>query len=124
MRSARFIGLLSALCAWNLVLIATQSQTPAPAPLSANALDFLVGNWQGTLTYLDQRDNKSRKHDQSHTRRRESRRRVTLPALVRRCERCAEPGRVDGRLGWSGRHGAIWERGLARRFDSTECRAR
>ncbi len=60
MRSARFIGLLSALCAWNLVLIATQSQTPAPAPLSANALDFLVGNWQGTLTYLDQRDNKSR----------------------------------------------------------------
>ena len=60
MSSLRLIGLLSALCTLNLVLTTAQSQTPAPAPLSANALDFLVGNWQGSLTYLDQRDNKSR----------------------------------------------------------------
>ena len=61
MRLARFIGLLALLvCSTSLVAVATQSQTPAPAPLSANALDFLVGTWQGTLTYLDDRDNKSR----------------------------------------------------------------
>jgi CubicO group peptidase (beta-lactamase class C family) len=60
MRLVRFIGLLAFVCTTSLVAVATQSQTPAPAPLSANALDFLVGTWEGTLTYLDDRDNKSR----------------------------------------------------------------
>ena len=61
MRLVRFVGLLALLvCSTSLVAVATQSQTPAPAPLSANALDFLVGTWHGTLTYLDDRDNKSR----------------------------------------------------------------
>jgi len=55
------VGLLSVVCGGTLVATTPQSQKPAPpAPLSANALDFLVGSWQGTLTYLDPRDNKSR----------------------------------------------------------------
>ncbi len=61
MTSVRFLGLVSLLCGWTFVGAATQKPAPPPPPpLSANALDFLVGNWQGTLTYLDQRDNKSR----------------------------------------------------------------
>ncbi len=60
MTSVRLLGLVSFLCAWTFVGAATQKPAPPPPPLSANALDFLVGNWQGTLTYLDQRDNKSR----------------------------------------------------------------
>ena len=60
MTSVRLLGLVSFLCGWTFVGAATQKPAPPPPPLSANALDFLVGNWQGTLTYLDQRDNKSR----------------------------------------------------------------
>ena len=60
MRPVRLFGLLILGCATSLAAVAGQSEKPAPAPLSANALDFLVGTWQGTLTYLDVRDNKSR----------------------------------------------------------------